>query len=263
MSFRPSPALLCAAVLAVARPAVAQRDGGPPLTARERAPRQLLRDAIDLYVVGRYEDASATLRPLVEARVLKDRADQQEALRIYGIALYLTGAAVGAERAFRDLLRLDPRARLDPAFVRPEVLAFFDKVRRRRAGELDALVRRRAPRGSALANLLPPWGQFQNGQRGKAYTLLGGEVALAATSIVSAALLYSWRSETGEFRGREDAYQPLAVINAVSFGALAALVAYGVIDGLYYYYRGPRAPSAPRTGSTTALTAHGVSLFSF
>ena len=86
--------------------------------------RRLLRGAIDLYMVGRYREAAALLRPLVEARVLKDRADQQEALRIYGITLFLSGARVGSERAFRHLLRIAPHSRLDRSFVRPEVVSY-------------------------------------------------------------------------------------------------------------------------------------------
>jgi hypothetical protein len=256
-------ALLGAALLAAVQPARAAPTAPAHEAARASAPRQLLRHAIDLYVVGRYADATATLRPLVEERVLTDRADQQEALRVYGIALYLTGAPVGAERAFRDLLRLDPRAALDPAFVRPAVVAFFEQVRQRLTSEQDALVRGRTPRGSALVNLLPPWGQLRNGHRGKAWALLGGEVGLAATSVVTAALLYSWRSSTGEFRGREAAYEPLSVINAASFGALAALVAYGVIDGLYYYYRGPRAPAAAGPGAAVPALPRASGAFSF
>lgn len=211
-------------------------------TARAEAPeRVLLRRAIDHYVAGRYAEAVEILRPLVEARALADRADQKEALRTYGIALYLTGARAGAGRAFRDLLRLDATVRLRVSFVRPEVVAFFEEVRERHRREMDQVARRRGPRGSAVVNLLPPWGQFQNGHRTKGYVLLTGEATMAAASIVTAGLLYRWRSSTGEFGEHEGAYRPLTVVNAVSFGALAALVVYGVVDGLYYYYRGPRA----------------------
>jgi hypothetical protein len=223
-----------ALLVAVATPLAAT-----PARAEEAADRQALRQAIDHYVAGEYQRAVAVLRPLVEARVLRDRADQREALRTYGVALYLTGARAAAERAFRDLLRLDSAARLHPSFVRPEVVAFFERVRTAHAAEQTRLVRRHAPRGSALVNLLPPWGQFRNGHRTKAKVLLVGELSLATVSAVTAGLLYAWRSSTGEFGDKEPAYRPLQLTNAISFGALAVLVVYGVVDGLYHYYRGP------------------------
>lgn len=209
---------------------------------RSSDPRALLRRSIDHYVVGRYQDAVEILRPLVESRVLKDRADQLEALRTYGISLYLTGARPGAERAFRDLLRLDPEARLDPSFVRPEVVAFFEQVRKKHRLELRA-VERRGSRSVAV-NLLPPWGQFRNGHRVKGYLLLGGELTCGLTSITTAALLWSWQDDTGQFGDREHLYRPLSVLNYVSFGLTVALVAYGVVDGLYFHYHSPEPVTA-------------------
>lgn len=214
----------------------------PTPTQRGSIARSLLRQAIDLYVVGRYKDAAEKLRPLVETKILKDRADQKEALRAYGISLYLSGARAGAERAFRELLRLDSREQLDPGYVRPEVVAFFQWVRQRHQAELTLEMRKRGPTGHAVANLVPPWGQFQNGHRKKGYAILGGELGLVAASVVSAALLYSWRDSTHQFPGKEDEAEALMVVNYVSLGALAALVVYGIVDGLYYYYRVPEKP---------------------
>jgi len=216
----------------------------------DEAARELLRQAIDLYMVGRYRDAADRLRPLVETRVLRDRADQGEALRAYGVSLFLIGARAGAERTFRDLLRLESGAHLDPSFVRPEVVGFFEEVRRRHQAEADELLRRRGPRGPASVNLLPPWGQFRNGHRTKGYFLLGTELSLAATSVVTAALLYSWQGDTKEFSGHEDAYPALSKVNAISFGVLVGVLIYGVVDGLYYYYRAP-----PQRGPGSGVVA--------
>ena len=207
------------------------------------AARELLRQAIDLYVVGRYQQAADRLRPLLETRVLQDRDDQREALRAYGISLFLSGARAGAARAFRDLLRIEPAARLDPSFVRPEVVRFFEEVRAQHVAEQNELVRKRGPKHSAAVNLIPPWGQFKNGHRRKAYAILSGEIALAATSLATAALLRSWAGPSNEFPGHEGAYRPLTVVNYVSFGGLVALVGYGIVDGLYHYYRVPRSPA--------------------
>jgi hypothetical protein len=230
----------------------------PPRAAEPspEAARELLRQAIDLYVVGRYRQAAERLRPLLETRVLQDRDDQREALRAYGISLFLSGGRAGAARAFRDLLRIEPAARLDPSFVRPEVVRFFEEVRAQHQAEQNELIRKRGPKHSAAVNLLPPWGQFKNGHRKKAWAILSGEVALAATSLATAALLRTWAGPHNEFPGHEGAERPLAVVNWASFGALAVLVGYGIVDGLYHYYRVPRALPRPREPGSDAPTAY-------
>ena len=250
----------------VTAPATAPSSPAPPVASdRPQDPRVLLGQAIDLYVVGRYAEAAARLRPLVETRVLSDRADQKEALRAYGISLFLSGGRAGSERAFRDLLRLDPKVRLDPQFVRPEVVKFFEEIRKKQEDELRDEVLRRGPQGPAVANLIPPWGQFQNGHRAKGWIILGGEVAFAAASITTAALLYSWRDSTGQFHEHADDYTAVSTVNYVTFAALAAVVVYGVVDGLYYYYRPePVAGAADVGAKTPSLPAPGQgALFRF
>jgi hypothetical protein len=207
---------------------------------------------------GKYRDAVELLRPLVDARVLKDRIDQQESLRIYGTALFLSGARAGGERAFRDLLRIEGKTELDPAFVRPEVVRFFDEVKQRYQQELIAEAKRRGPRGSAVANLLPPWGQFQNGQRVKGWLLGGAELVLSTTSVVTAALLWTWRDDKGQFGSREGLAGRLQIVNYVSFFSLVAVLAYGVLDGLYHYYRGPR--GLPPPGQDKLALERGLGL---
>jgi hypothetical protein len=250
-----SIALTVAALAITSAPALAEPEQMGPTSAPQsskESPRALLRQAIDLYVVGRYTEAAARLRPLVESRVLTDMADQKEALRTYGISLYLSGSKPGAERAFRHLLRLDPKARLDPSFVRPEVVTFFEQIRKRYGWEQKEVVRKRGPKGPAVANLIPPWGQFQNGHKTKAYLVLGGELGLGAASIVTAALLWSWQRDDKTFENGDTA-EVLRPINWVTFAAAMAVVAYGIIDGLYYYYRTPTATRAPKLGHTDPM----------
>jgi hypothetical protein len=226
--------LLGGSALARPGPASARTDG--------EGARALLQQAIDLYVVGRYQEAAERLRPLVETRVLQDRADQGEALRAYGISLYLVGARAGAERAFRDLLRVEPTARLDPAFVRPEVVDFFEAVRRRHRAEQNEIRRHSS---SSAPNLLPPWGQLRNGQRTKGFLILGGEALLLVTTVASFALLKSWEGPAREFSGHEDAFAPLRAVNLISAAALAGLVIYGIADGYIHYWRQQSGRSSP------------------
>lgn len=228
-----------------------------------RGPREILRDALDLYVAGRYRAAARLLRPLVEQRELEDRADHREALRAYGISLFLSGARAGARRAFRALLRIEPDAKLDPSFVRPEVVAFFEQVKRSYRAEMDAVVARSAPGGSALVNLLPPWGQFQNGHKIKGFVLLSAEVATIAACITTGALLYSWRDSHKRFIGHESAARPLDITNKITFGLALGLVAYGIIDGLYYYFRHRKARLKARGHPATVTATAGGALLRF
>lgn len=224
-----------ALVLMASLPVVAQ---SKPVT-----PRQLLGQAVDLYMEGRYKEAAEKLRPLVQTRVLRDRADQKEALRAYGVSLYLSGARAGAERAFRDLLRLDPGEKLDPGFVRPEVIVFFAYVRNKYQAELKRKTSR------AWINVLPPWGQFQNGHRTKGYLLLAGELAFFATSVTTWLVIDKWKGETGEFLGYEKEWKQLQVVNIVAASLAIGLAIYGIADGFYYYYKAPINEEAPKMGA--------------
>ncbi|PIE17471.1 MAG: hypothetical protein CSA65_08810 [Proteobacteria bacterium] len=231
---------------ATSKPAVTPRAKKPSRPEQASKPkevgaRELLRQALGLYVRGRYEEAAARLGPLVQQKRLADRADQIEALRTYGIALFLSGARPGSERAFRELLRLAPKERLDPDFVKSEVVRFFESVRRRFRRELDKVVRQSAPKRSAVVNLLPPWGQAQNGHEGKVWVLAIGFGVTAAVSIGTAAAWYGARNDDGTFNTSDARANGLKVTNLVAAGLFAGFYLYGVIDGLVYYFKNRRA----------------------
>jgi hypothetical protein len=146
-----------------------------------------------------------------------------------------------AERELLAYLTLDLDARLDPAVTPPEAVTFFEDVRARHAAELRAL--RPRPRRWAALNLLPPWGQFQNGNRTRGWVIAGTGVVLLATNLGSYAALRSWCDESdrtcdGE-GSRSDRARRMRVVNLVSGAGLLAVYAYGVIDGFVGYTRAP------------------------
>lgn len=200
-----------------------------------------LPDAMTKFDAGDYEAVVANLQGVFGSHAIADAVDRAQALRIYGIACVLTGRALPAEAAFIEWLGLEPRARLDPSLVRPDVVKFFEQVRARHREQLLREVERRRPRWAGF-NLIPPLGQLQNGQRVKFFVLLGLELGFAATSIGSYVALTSALRPDGTL---PDCPTPamcergdlLKYTNWISTGLLAAVVVYAVVDGFVVWRR--------------------------
>jgi hypothetical protein len=235
---RTSLALAAALLLASATPSLAQpvpdappeTPASPPASpaAANTAPPTSAVAALDraaaAYDYGDMNQVVDATRPIVDGALTATPTQRGHALRLLGIGLYLTGRPAGAETHFLELLRLQPRTRLDPTTTRPEVVAFFEDIRRRHP-ELQ-------PHHSPLWNLLPPLGQFKNGDRTRGYIFLTLEATSLATAITTVAILKAWRNP-----GPGDVYEPhtaaartLKTVNQVSVGVLAASYAVGVID---------------------------------
>jgi hypothetical protein len=194
-------------------------------------PRLQLRRGLEAFEYGQYAAAVAMLRPLVEEERLHG-ADRIQALRAYGVALFLLGRRGGAEAAFLMLLREEPAARLDPALVPPEVIAFLDDVRGRHQAVIQRAVKARRP--SAWLNLLPPVGQFQNGHKGKGWLILSLEVTFLAIDIATYFVARSMPRSDGTVAS-EGKFNAVKTLNVVSFCLLAGTIVYGVVDGFYFH----------------------------
>jgi tetratricopeptide (TPR) repeat protein len=239
--------LIAAAAVAAAQPtdpAAAPADEAPPAAApapapappaatlpAPRDPRLALRRGLEAFEYGQYAKAVALLRPLVEEERLQG-ADRIQALRAYGVSLFLLGRRGGAEAAFLMLLREDPTARLDPALVPPEVIAFLDEVRARHQAVIQRAAKARRP--SAWFNLLPPLGQFQNGHKGKAWLVLALEVTFLTIDITTYWVARSMPRSDGTVAS-EGKFNAIKTLNLVSFCLLAGTIVYGVVDGFYYH----------------------------
>jgi hypothetical protein len=188
------------------------------------------------YEYGEMEMVVDSARLVAEGRLHPTPAQRAQALRYLGIGLYLTGRQEGAETAFFDLLRLRPRTRLDPTNTRPDVVAFFENVRRRHAAEINEAASNRPGKSLTLA-FLPPLGQFQAGHTARGITIAALEVLSLGTSIATYAQLRSWQnsSQGDTFEGHQDAARTLKVINNVSVAVFAATIVVGIIDGVASY----------------------------
>lgn len=172
-----------------------------------------------------------------------EKQDRAEAWRILGLALFFLDRHGEAEGAFLEYMKLDVDAHLDPALVPPEAIVFFEDVRSRHSAELRQYrpLKKVTVRAFA-ANLVPPFGQIQNGHRGKAWVIGISEVLLVGAHVGSYYLLRSWCSDSdgtcksGE-NDRTSTAKQVRTLNLVSGGLLIGVVTYGVIDGFLNFYR--------------------------
>jgi hypothetical protein len=215
--------------------------GRPPTTAVAALDR-----ANAAYEYGDMKEVVESARPVVDGALEATLAERVQALRLLGIGLYLTGRPTGAENAFLELLRNRPKARLDPTTTRPEVVAFFEDVRRRHRSNIEDAARARS-RKSMIWNFLPPVGQFKNGDNGRGFLILGVGVASAAGAITTSLLLNDWCIENRTCPGAPGATMAAKTSTAntvqnwnyISVGVLAATYAAGVVDA---FLRSDREP---------------------
>jgi hypothetical protein len=207
---------------------------------------EVLREGNTAALAGDWPRVTQLIDPLLGRRLAP--SDLGEAHRLSGLAAFFQQHNGLAESHFVAYLRIDLDGRLDPALYPPEVVSFFNDVAARHAAELRAL--RNRPTRSWYLTLLPPFGQFQNGDRIKGYVIGGLLGALLATNLTTYALLRSWCEHTQGPSGggltcndpsnHNQAAARLQPYNIASgIGAIAVYV-FGVYDGIRGYRRHTR-----------------------
>jgi len=208
-------------------PAKTGKQALPPNQLPPDASAALIR-ASAAYEYGDMNQVVESARPVAEGLLPATSEEQIQAFRLLGIGLYLTNRPMGAETAFTELLRKDPRARLDPTSTRPELVAFFESLRHQQ------LARQRSTR-KMFWNFIPPVGQFQNDDNVKGWLVLGVGVASLAAAATSRILPMTWKHQGDLYEPHHDAAVALKTVNYISCGVLAATYIYGVFDGLMGY----------------------------
>ena len=233
-------ALRCLLVLAIAVRVAGAQPGMDPSSA--------LRDANTAAGTGEWSRVTALTVPVMSSPNLADRA---EAFRLHGLATFFQDRKDIAERDFVTYLRLDPDGHLDPALYPPEVITFFDDVRARHSPEL-----RRQPKRYAVLTLLPPFAQFQNGDRTKGWVITGLLGAFAAVNVTTYFVLRSWCHDNGDTCDASGvnhlaAAQHLETINIAGGVALIGTYLYGVYDGVANYRARSALYVVPESGGAT------------
>ena len=217
----------------------------PPPAPATQPTTTILHDANEAAVAGNWAAVDALVAPLLRGEGVA-LADVGEAHRLAGLAAFFQHRTADAEAHFLAYLRIDADARLDPALVPPDAVTFFEDVRTRHAAELRA--RRPRARPSLVLELLPPFGQWQNGEHGKAWIVGGTLAAFAITSVTTYAVLRTWCSSSDKTCGTHaHAASTLRVVNLASGAGLLLTYLYGVYDGVVAYRRFSATPFAAPT----------------
>ena len=187
-------AIACACALAASLPAGARAGDGAgdgDRAAAAHTAAAILRDASAALEAGEHQRAADLARGVL-ANSDVPAPDRAEAYRLFGLASFFLERFPDAEEAFLAYLKIEVDGRLDPAVVPPEAIVFFEDVRARHAAELRKYRPGPERRRYRALNLLPPAGQFQNGEPTKGWIIAGlGGLALA-TNIGSYVVLRRW-----------------------------------------------------------------------
>jgi len=101
-----------------------------PTPEETRAAAEAMNRARATFEYGDYAQASKLLSALLEAGRFESLHARAEAYRMLGLSLFFQGRKGEAYKAFLEYLYIEPDAELDPFFVPPAAVSFFDQVKR-------------------------------------------------------------------------------------------------------------------------------------
>jgi len=126
-----------AALLALSLSLAQQEGGAEGLEARSSL--DAMNRARATFEYGDYPQASKLFSQLIEAGRFETPALRAEAYRLLGLALFYQGRRPEAYRAFLEYLYLEPEAELDPFYVPPAAVSFFESVKKEAEPQLTPL----------------------------------------------------------------------------------------------------------------------------
>jgi len=118
---------------------VMQLAQGQPAPEPSRAAADAMARARVTFEYGDYAQASKLLSALVEAGRFDSLQTRAEAYRLLGLSLFYQGRKGEAYKAFLEYLYIDPDAELDPFFVPPAAVSFFEQVKKEAEPRLQPL----------------------------------------------------------------------------------------------------------------------------
>lgn len=205
--------------------------------------------AMNYYEHGDFEKAAGILEGLLHPLRLSDEEEIVKAYKLSGVCRFILKQEDEAGRDFRELLKIRPEASLDPLFFPPEIIEFFERVKQQYTKEITP----EAPKKEEIV-ILPetdidirstphpllhtlPFGggQFMNNRNKKGYLLLVGEALLLSTNI--SAYYYRKSLENSGTYDNPSRANHIQNIQLTSGYLCIGLMIYGIIDGIWYYYK--------------------------
>jgi hypothetical protein len=221
-----------------------------PAPARAQSPEELLKRAQDAFEYGDFKRTTQLLQGVPDGGALGE-GDRIEAWRLLGLSNYYLENKTEAENALFGLLKQNPDYQLDPFYVPPAAVSFFDEVRKRNEQYLAPIRERRRARLKAL--------EEEEQLRVEADRRRKEELArpplpmlVERTTTQSSRLVASLPGGLGQF---QNGNVPLgATLGALQLGAaIASIASYGLVEGL----RGDNGRFAPAVVER-ARSADGV-----
>ena len=230
-------------------------------------------NAKNAFEAGEYEAAINRFNELLKSG-LQNPSLVLEVHKLLGISYLFTKNRDAAEKHFIKLLTQLPNYTLDPLLYPIEVVDFFTEIKRQNQKRLDQLARvqaqqeerrraeeerrrkaeieklrrnvyleRERKQHSRLVAVMPfGAGQFQNKHKVKGALFLSSELLLIGTAITSyflhaglrkrAAKSFDNPEDRENHELREKVYR---ITNHASLGTLAAVMAAGIVDSLYFF----------------------------
>lgn len=244
-----------------------------PRVSLAQGPDDLLKRAQDAFEYGDFKRTTQLLQGVPDGGTLGE-SDRIEAWRLLGLAYYYLDNKPEAENALFGLLKQNPDYQLDPFYVPPAAVSFFDEVRkrneqylapirerrrarfkaleeeeqlradadRRRREELarpalPTLIERTSTQSSRLVAFMPGGlGQFQNGNVPLGATLAALQAGTAIASIASYWLVEGLRGDNGQFASTViERARTADTVKWWTAGAFYLLWLAGVIEANVHY----------------------------
>ncbi len=202
-----------------------------------------------------YGDYPAVVTHLEEAmrQGLFDSEEQQlEAYRHLGVTYYILQQKERSKESFMLLLTREPDYQLDPLYVPPIIIDFFESIKEENRQLLDEIRQARIKtaekeqpplkkeyfsRNAYAVNFIPfGVGQFQNGQPVKGTLFAAAETISLALNITSYFMVRGYRGDDGMYTsGNAKLARDWRITQFVSLGVFAILAVGGVIDAALNY----------------------------
>ncbi|RJO72609.1 MAG: hypothetical protein C4523_02930 [Myxococcales bacterium] len=222
----------------------------PPPLPENASGADILMLGKNLYDYGDYPEMVRILELGLE-KSLFSSDEEAEVHQMLGIGHFILQNRPKAREHFLQLLTGEPTYQLDPIFVPPIIIEYFESLREENRELLAAILAQRRgeqqaepPEGELLREKNPYFvnfipfgaGQFQNGEPIKGTLFLTGEIVALGLNAAGYFVSREFAGDDGYYTsGNAEQARQWRIVQYAGLGALGALVIGGVIDAILNY----------------------------